>query len=126
MGTSSHTTEGLPSECPLCGKNVWTTPSQPPGDATCPHCGNLLWFQPGDLKIGDPIRRLAELGAEVEVDNEGQVTIVRFSGPTYNDSIVDRLIGLSSVSVIDIRDTAITDAGAKRLQRLLPNVTVHH
>jgi len=78
------------------------------------------------LEIGDPIRRLAELGAEVEVDNEGQVTSVRFSGRKYDDSIIDRLIGLSTVPVIDIRDTAITDAGAKRLQQLLPNVTVHH
>ena len=126
MEISSHTTEGLPSECPLCGKKVWTTPSQSSGDAACPHCGNLLWFHDGDLEVGDPIRRLAELGAEVEVDNEGQVTTVRFSGQKYDDSIIDQLFELSTVSVIDIRDTAITDAGAKRLRQSLPRVTVQH
>jgi hypothetical protein len=109
----------------VCGKKVWTTPSQPPGDAICPHCGTLLWFHGGDLEVGDPIRRLAELGAEVEVDDEGQATSVRFSGRKYDDSIIDRLAELSSVPVIDIRDTAITDAGAKRLQQLLPYVTIH-
>ena len=126
MDISSRTTEGLPSECPLCGKKVWTIPSQPPGDATCPHCGNLLWVDEGDAGVGDPIRQLAELGAEVEVDDEGQVTSVRLFGAKYDDSTIDRLIELSTVSVIDIRDTAITESGANRLRRSLPHVTIHH
>jgi hypothetical protein len=33
---------------------------------------------------------------------------------------------MSTIPLIDIRNTAITDAGAKRLQQLLPNVTVLH
>ena len=105
---------------------VWTAPSQTSGDATCPHCGNPIWFGGGKLEIGNPVRRLAELGAKIEVDHQGQVTSVCLSGRKYDDTIIDRLIGMSTKPLIDIRNTAITDAGAKRLQQLLPNVTVLH
>ena len=126
MNISSHTTEGLPSKCSVCGKKVWTTPSQPPGDATCPHCGNLLWFREGASEVGDPIHRLAELGAEMEIDDEGQVQVIHFSGKQYDDSIIHHLVKLAAVPVIDIRDTAITRAGVDRLRKLLPSVTIHY
>ena len=126
MNVSSQTTEGLPSQCPLCGKKVWTSPSQPPGDATCPHCGSLLWFDECDSQIADPINQRVKLGAEVETDGEGQVTYVRLFGPRYNDEMIDRLAGLSAVAVIDIRDTKITGSGARRLRDLLPDVEVRH
>ena len=78
------------------------------------------------MEIGNPVRRLAELGAEVEVDNEGQVTAIRFSGRKYDDTLINRLVGMSTIPLIDIRDTAITKDGAKRLQQILPSVRVHH
>ena len=101
-------------------------PSQPPGDAVCPHCGNLLWFNEGTSDVGDPIHRLAKLGAIVEVDDEGQVQVIHFSGRIYGDSIIRHLVKLADVPVIDLRDTAISKVGVARLRRLLPNVTIHH
>lgn len=124
MNVSSNTTEGLPSECPVCGKKVWTTPSQGTGDATCPHCGNLLWFDDVPQTIGDPLHRLAELGAEVEVDDEGEVQVVRFSGHQYNDSIIHHLSQLQTVPTIDLREAAITKMGLERLRTLLPEVAI--
>ncbi len=126
MNISSHTTEGLPSECPVCGKKVWTTPSRATGDATCPHCGILLWFDNAAADIGDPIHRLAQLGAEVEVDDEGVVQVIRFAGKQYDDSTVNHLAKLVDVRVIDLRETAITKAGLERLRALLPSVTIRY
>ena len=44
MNITSRTPEGEPNRCPVCGRFVRLTPSQPLGDAPCPHCGVLLWF----------------------------------------------------------------------------------
>ncbi len=126
MRISSHTTEGRPSECPVCGKKVWTTPSCSTGDATCPHCGSLLWFDIASTEVDDPIRQLAVLGAEVEVDDEGVVQVIRFSGRKYDDSIIHHLAKLVAVPVIDIRETGITKAGLERLRALLPNATIRY
>lgn len=49
MNVSSRTPEGLPNQCPVCGKEVRLEPSEPAGDATCPHCGSLLWFVVTDV-----------------------------------------------------------------------------
>jgi hypothetical protein len=35
-------------------------------------------------------------------------------------------VELSTVSIIDIRDTAITESGANRLRRSLPHVTIRY
>lgn len=118
---SSNTPEGQPSECPVCRKKVWIAPSQATRDATCPHCGSLLWFDASADDVEDPVRRLAELGVEVEVDGEGQVQAIRFSGPRYNDAAVDQLGKLIGMPKIDIRNTAITLRGAARLRRMLPD-----
>jgi len=126
MLPASNTTEGWPSDCPICGKKVWSTPSQPTGDATCPDCGNLLWFEASAFGVDDPMKRLAELGAEVEVDAEGQVQAIRFSGKVYDDSTIGRLGELVGIPRIDIRDTAISYAGAIRLRRLLPGAIVEY
>jgi acyl carrier protein len=70
MSVSSRTPEGLPNECPVCGKPVSLEPSAPLGDAPCPHCGHLLWFVTagGHLKLFDKLalplekrERLAEV-----------------------------------------------------------------
>ncbi len=78
------------------------------------------------MQTADPIQQLVKLGAEVETDDEGQVTFVRLFGPRYNDQMIDRFAGLSAVAVIDIRDTEITESGAKRLRDLLPDVEIRH
>lgn len=97
----------------------------PPGDGTCPHCGTLLWFA-GSQTVDDPIHRLAQLGADVEVDAEGEVQAIRFSGRSYDNSIIQQLADLHEIPVIDIRKTAITNAGAERLRRLLPDASILH
>ena len=126
MSISSDTTDGLPSKCPVCGKKVWTTPSTPLGDATCPHCGILLWFSDTSSTVDDPIHRLAQLGADVEVDPEGEVQVIRFSGRRYNDSIIHHLGAFHEIPVIDIRETAITKEGVNRLRQLLPHASILH
>jgi hypothetical protein len=71
------------------------------------------------------LHRLAELGAEVEVDGEGQVQLVRFSGHEYDDSIIHHLSVLAAVPIIDLRETAISKAGIEQLRRLLPDCTIY-
>ena len=119
---TSSTTDGTPSSCEVCGKNVWITPSDPPGDATCPHCGSLVWF---DVPLSaDTIKQLANRGADAEMNAEGEIVSIRFSGSTYDDSTILQLAGLRDLSSIDISNTSITPAGAAQLRRLLPTVTV--
>jgi nitrogen PTS system EIIA component len=60
MDVSTRTPEGLPSRCPICGKDVIINPSLPPGDAPCPHCGSLLWCTLGHSPILDPL--IAQVG----------------------------------------------------------------
>ena len=121
---TSSTTDGTPSSCGVCGKNVWITPSDPPGDATCPHCGSLVWFE--QPLSADTIKQLADRGAHAEMNAEGDIVSIRFSGSIYDDSVIAQLAGLRELSLIDISNTSITAAGAARLKRLLPTVTVIH
>jgi hypothetical protein len=122
---TASTTEGSSGECPVCGKKVWTIPSQPLGDATCPHCGSLLWLSLSTTSL-DTIRELAERGIDVELDAEGQITAISFSGNVYDDSIVEQLVALGDIETIDLRKTAFTAVGVQRLHRLLPNTCIHH
>lgn len=121
---TSSTTDGTPSSCGVCGKNVWIAPSDPPGDATCPHGGSLVWF---DTPLSaDTIKQLADRGAHAEMNAEGDIVSIRFSGSTYDDAVITQLAGLRDLSSIDISDTSITPSGAARLRTLLPTVTVIH
>jgi acyl carrier protein len=43
MTISSRTPEGLPHQCPICGKIAALEPCYPGGDSVCPSCGHLLW-----------------------------------------------------------------------------------
>jgi acyl carrier protein len=43
MTISSRTPEGLPHQCPVCGKIAAIEPAYPGGDSVCPSCGHLLW-----------------------------------------------------------------------------------
>ena len=119
---TSSTTDGTPSACEICGKNVWLTPSDSPGDATCPHCGSLVWFD--KPLAGDTVKQLAERGAHAEMNAEGDIVSIRFTGSTYDDSTITQLAGLGELSSIDISSTSITPSGASRLRRLLPRVTI--
>ena len=126
MTAASRTTEGLPSECLVCGKKVWILPSVPLGDATCPHCGHLLWFPESSPRIQDDIRRLAKLGIEVETDDEGEVRQIQFSGSRYNDHSVRTIARLTGIPVIDVRNTAMSQEGVNELRRLLPDTTIEY
>jgi acyl carrier protein len=44
MIVSSRTPEGLPHQCPVCGKVSSLDPSFPGSDSCCPNCGQLLWW----------------------------------------------------------------------------------
>lgn len=44
MPISSRTPDGQFNHCPVCGREICITPSEPAGDAPCPNCGVLLWF----------------------------------------------------------------------------------
>ena len=125
MDIASRTTEGLPSDCPVCGKRMSVAPGEPLADIVCPHCG-VLYFSPScqAAHIPDDLKRLAEHGVEADTDDEGEVTRLRFYGPVYNDHTISELAKLKGVPVIDIAGTAITDQGAARLRSLLPDATI--
>ncbi len=71
-------------------------------------------------------RRLAELGAVVKIDPEGQVQAIKFRGDVYNDSTIRILAELHDVPLIDISETAITRSGASVLARLLSHARIIH
>ena len=121
---TTSTTDGTPSACDVCGKNVWIDPSDSSGDATCPHCGSLIWFEAP--LVADTIKQLSDRGAHAEMNAEGDVVSIRFSGSTYDDSTIPQLAGLGDLTSIDISCTAITASGAAQLRRLLPRVTIIH
>ena len=72
----------------------------------------------------DILARLADLGAEVETDDEGQVRLIRFTGKQYDDSTVEMLAKLTGIDVLDVRETSLTTAGIRELQELLPATKV--
>jgi acyl carrier protein len=43
MTVSSRTPEGMPHQCPVCGKVAALEVSET-GDSVCPSCGHLLWW----------------------------------------------------------------------------------
>jgi hypothetical protein len=43
MTLASRTPEGVPHECPICGKIAFLEPCCPGGDSVCPSCGQLYW-----------------------------------------------------------------------------------
>lgn len=83
-----------------------------------------MWF---DTPLSaDTIKQLADRGAHAEMNAEGDIVSIRFSGSTYDDAVITQLAGLRDLSSIDISDTSITPSGAARLRTLLPTVTVIH
>ena len=44
MIISSHTPEGSPNHCDICGNDLCLEPAMDTCDAPCPSCGHLLWF----------------------------------------------------------------------------------
>ena len=127
MDVSTRTTEGLPNECPLCGKLMSAAPGEPLSDFVCPHCGSLFFGQISNpVPVPDDLRRLAERGVHAETDDEGEVVLLQFAGKIYNDRTVMQLAKLNGIPVIDIRNTAITTTGATKLRSLLPDATIIH
>ncbi len=121
---TTRTTEGLPNECSVCGKEFYLSPSTPPGDVTCPHCGSATWLTDPPLEVPDTVRLLEELGAAVEVNDEGQVRCIRLDGLKYDDGIILQLSRITGVETLDISRTAISPQGAIRLKKLMPETTI--
>jgi hypothetical protein len=48
MWIASRTPEGEPTECGICGVDVWIEPSLESRDGICPNCGSLVWFAAKD------------------------------------------------------------------------------
>ena len=69
--------------------------------------------------------RLEELGAIVEMDDEGNVSSVRLTGFRYTDEVIEQLAELKDVKTIDLRDTRITATGLARLRTLLPETQIN-
>ena len=129
FSAEARTPEGDENTCSVCGAQVVLEPSRPPGDAVCPQCGALMWFP--KLADSTDIARnsagqLAESGAFIEAEDDGQVTAMRFVGPMYNDAVVRQLGKITGLATIDIRETDITEFGATRLRVLMPNTRVIH
>ncbi|MAG94358.1 MAG: hypothetical protein CMJ48_11485 [Planctomycetaceae bacterium] len=108
----------------MCGKQSTISAVPPTKDAICPHCGSLIWPDDSSFTSGDSLRRLAELGAFAETDDEDQVRKIRFVGEIYDDSTVDRIAEIEGVEMMDIVKTAITRAGVERLRQLLPDTLI--
>ncbi|MEZ6054879.1 MAG: hypothetical protein R3C02_26500 [Planctomycetaceae bacterium] len=83
-----------------------------------------MWITDAPSDSSDVLARLAELGAEVETDDEGDVRCIRFTGKQYDDSTVEILAKLSGIDVLDVRETSLTTAGIRQLQELLPATKV--
>jgi hypothetical protein len=124
MEISSRTTEGLPNECPICGKQVWIVPSVPPGDSTCPHCGSTIWFPDATDTVPDVLHQLQKRGAIVYTDDEGQVRSIRLIGRIYTAAVIDQLAKLNGVKVLDVSGTRITPAGVARKRSLMPETKI--
>lgn len=44
MAAATSMPDGMPGQCPVCGKQISITMVSPTGDTVCPACGSLLWF----------------------------------------------------------------------------------
>jgi hypothetical protein len=124
MDISTRTSEGIPSECPLCGKQVIVSVCDPIGDAVCPHCGSLLYptLQRGALT--DDEKKLAHLGILIETNDQGEIISAELHGPTFNDRIVHKLAECRDIPLIKLYNTGFTPQGIERLRKLLPQSTI--
>jgi hypothetical protein len=64
------------------------------GHVTCPHCGSAVWFTDPPQEVSDTVRLLEELGAAVEVDDEGQVRSITLDGLQYNNGMNAMFVAL--------------------------------
>ena len=125
MEIATRTSEGSPSECALCGKQMIVAACFPIGDATCPHCGSLLYPQlKRDQPESDDEKKLADLGVLVETNDEGEITAAQLTGFRFDDKKIPELTSLQTIPTITLCNTGFTRAGIERLRQLLPNCTI--
>ena len=125
MDISTRTSEGIPSECPVCGKEINVSVCEPIGDSVCPHCGSLLY--PSQQRNGiltDDEKKLADLGIIVETNDQGEIVLAELHGPTFCDKIVHKLAACGEIPFIKLYNTGFTPQGIDRLRELLPQSTI--
>lgn len=84
-----------------------------------------MWFIP-HLVAADTSDQLAERGAFIETDIDGEVTTIRFSGAVYNDAAVPQIARIKGVGTVDISETGISRIGAQRLRKMMPDTRIIH
>lgn len=125
MDISTRTSEGIPSDCPVCGKQMIVSACTPLGDATCPHCGFLIYPSlPRNRVDGDDEKRLADLGIIVETNDQGEISIAELHGPRFNDKIVQKLANCKDIPIIKLFNTGLTSQGIEKLRELLPQTSI--
>lgn len=67
----------------------------------------------------DAVRRLTELGAEIESDEQGQVVQVGFRQTSADDSALAQLSSFSKLARLDLTGTKVTDRGLSSLTKLV-------
>ena len=85
-----------------------------------------MWFSEPLPTDRDDVGRLAELGAVIESDDQGEVIRIRFSGARYDDRTVRMLALIKGVAYIDVRETSISAEGVEKLRKWLPNTTIEY
>ena len=125
MDISTRTSEGIPSECPVCGKQMIVSVCAPIGDAVCPHCGSFLYprLQRNGI-LTDDEKKLADLGILVDTNDQGEIMIAELHGPRFNDGIVHKLAACRDIPLIKLYNTGFTPQGIDRLRELLPQSTI--
>lgn len=125
MEISTRTSEGLPSECTICGKQMIVSACSPLGDAICPHCGSLIFPRLQRDRIdGDNEKRLADMGILVETNDQGEITVAELHGPKFNDRTVRNLANFKDIPVIKLFNTGFSPRGIERLRELLPQTSI--
>ncbi len=71
------------------------------------------------------LNRIRELAGEVgERDAKGHITIVILEGEEINNKVLSELVDLKKLEILELRNTAVTKGGIKKLKKILPELEV--
>ena len=126
MDVASRSSEGLPCPCPVCGKDNWIAPSSNLGDAVCAHCGS--WLNGLTRAFVQDYEQILAVkhGIQIETDGQYQICRVTLTGHRFNDTMLEKLKAFRGIPAIDVSQSWITRAGARKLRTLLPGTVIVH